>query len=177
MTLEAQLNTSSLSGLRLLTTKPCCVLHVPAVRLCCDSSCQSVSLMFLFQHSRCSFTWHVTTWSINWKDSTRAFFFSPFGKKENNKKPTVLFSAMWNENLLCRFCEQTVYFVTVMKWLSIFSFKLKYTHRLANVQILNLFYIQILRWNLELISAVIETIEAGKNMHVFNNAFLCEPWG
>lgn len=105
------------------------------------------------------------------------FFFSPFGKKENNKKPTVLFTAMWNENLLCRFCEQTVYFVTVMKWLSIFSFKLKYTHRLANVQILNLFYIQILRWNLELISEVIETIEAGKNMHVFNNAFLCEPWG
>lgn len=90
MKLGAQLNTSSLSGLRLLTTKPCCVLNVPAAELCCDSSCQSVSLMFLFQCNRCSFTLHVTTWSINWKESQRAllYFFFPNGK-ENNKKKNI----------------------------------------------------------------------------------------
>lgn len=72
--MKTKLNTSFPSGLRLLTRKPCCVLNVPAVKLCCDSACQSLSLKFLIQHSRCSFTWHVTTWSINWKDFVRAFF-------------------------------------------------------------------------------------------------------
>lgn len=116
MKLGAQLNTSSLSGLRLLTTKPCCVLNVPAAELCCDSSCQSVSLMFLFQCNRCSFTLHVTTWSINWKESQRALlFFFPKGKENNKKKKKKTFLGFskaafhWNvqqENLLYKCWEQ-----------------------------------------------------------------------